>query len=241
MNIKLMDIPWDKEGVLIDRPNRFLGVVDIGGERMKVHIHDPGRLKEILYPGNRILYPGNRILLRYAPSKNRKTRWDLLAGKVKSQWVFVHSGFHRKFAEKIFSIPEISPFKDMTELRAEVSYNKSRLDFLIITSNKERIWIEVKGCTLAKNGIALFPDAPTTRGRRHIEELIQLRERGERAAVIVLVFRSDVNCFAPNCETDPEFCRTFFKGIERGIEIYPLVLGYEEGEVFYTHRISVCQ
>ena len=233
MKIKLMDIPWDKEGIFIDRPNRFLGVVDIGGEIMKVHIHDPGRLKEILYPGN-------RVLLRYAPSKNRKTSWDLLAGKVESQWVFVHSGFHRKFAEKIFCIPEISPFKDVTELRAEVSYNKSRLDFLITTSNKERIWIEVKGCTLAKNGVALFPDAPTTRGRRHIEELIQLRERGERAAIIVLVFRCDVNCFAPNCETDPEFCRAFSKGIERGIEIYPLMLRYEEGKVFYTHRISVC-
>lgn len=234
MNIKLMDISFDKEGVFIDRPNRFLGVVDINGERVKVHIHDPGRLKEILYPGN-------RVLLRYALSKNRKTRWDLLAGKVNSQWVLIHSGFHRKLAEKIFSIPEISPFKDVAEIRAEVSYNKSRLDFLITTYSRERIWIEVKGCTLAKNGIALFPDAPTTRGKRHIEELIQLREEGERAAVIVLVFRRDVNCFAPNCETDPEFCRTFLKGIERGVEVYPLVLGYEKGEIFYIERISVCE
>ena len=223
---EILSIPTDAKGLFAERPNRFLGMVKIpgNGEPVPVHVHDPGRLREILYPGN-------RVLLRRAESPKRKTRWDLIAGLCEGHWVLVHSGLHRAIAEKILTDPEFSPLGSVDSLQAEVRYNDSRLDF-VVQVNGERVWIETKGCTLCRNGVALFPDAPTSRGRRHLEHLGEIRENGERAAVMVLVFRPDANRFAPNKETDPAFAGTFWQVVKRGVEVYPLLLEFRPPGLF---------
>ncbi len=229
MSVNLIKIPHDLRGRFVRRLNRFVGEVKTAPGRIElVHIHDPGRLTEILFEGN-------EVLLARVDNPARKTRWDLLAGRVGDQWVLVHSGYHRAVAEKIFEMPEVSPFGTVVEIHPEVKYGSSRLDFLI-RAGEEQIWIEVKGCTLARDGVALFPDAPTSRGRRHMEELIALRGEGFRSAAVFLVFVS-AEVFAPNAETDPDFAEVFYRAVRAGVEIYPLRLCYDGENVCYVGRM----
>ena len=230
---EIISIPTAAEGVFLERPNRFLGIVGVPGEggAVPVHVHDPGRLGEILYPGN-------KVLLRRAGSPNRKTAWDLIAGECEGQWVLVHSGLHRSMAERILEDPEISPLGRVSSFQAEVRYDDSRLDFLV-QLNRERVWVETKGCTLCREGVALFPDAPTGRGRRHLEHLTEIRRKGERTAVAVLVFRPDATCFAPNGETDPRFAEMFWSAVDVGVEVYPLLMEFCPPVLFYKGLIPL--
>jgi sugar fermentation stimulation protein A len=242
--IPLLEIPRDAEGVFRSRPNRFLAEVDITypGEEgeihlpgEKVHVHDPGRLKEILIPGA-------RLALRKAPEgSGRKTKWGLLAGYHGDRWVLVNSGFHRAISEAVLRNDSICPFGRLEKVRAEVKAGHSRLDFLVTGTDGKEVWIEVKGCTLAVDGKALFPDAPTTRGRKHLETLMELeRTTDAAAALLVLVFRDDAVCFSPNAGTDPDFARTFREAVETGVGVYPILLSYEEDTVFYRGTVPLC-
>ncbi|MFO7991714.1 MAG: DNA/RNA nuclease SfsA [Thermoplasmata archaeon] len=233
MNKKLMDIHYDEEGVFLSRENRFLGKVkDKEGKILSVHIRDPGRLEEILYRGN-------RVRIKKADNPDRKTGWDLIAGKVKDQWVLVNSGYHREITEAILEDDGLNPFGGYDSYKAEKKLGESRIDFLI-EKGDERTWVEVKGCTLARDKKALFPDAPTKRGARHVRELMRAVEHGDSAALIILVFRSDSECFAPNEATDPEFARIFHDALERGVSVHPLVLQYLDEEIFFHKKIPVC-
>jgi sugar fermentation stimulation protein A len=232
----VLDIPWDAEGIFVSRDNRFLGTVDVTGpvnlKGEKVHIHDPGRLKEILYAGN-------SVLLRRAENGKRKTGWDLIAGKVGDIWVLVNSAYHRKIAEWVLEKELLSPLKNIDTIRPEQKFGDSRLDFLLWRGD-ERIWVEVKGCTLVEDGVALFPDAPTLRGKRHLEELIKAVEDGDSGMVLILVFRPDAGCFKPNRETDPAFAETFGMAVKKGVLVCPVVFGYEEGKLYYSSQIPLC-
>ena len=237
--IPLLPIPWDREGVLQARPNRFLALVSLDGggreeEAEKVHVHDPGRLQELLYPGN-------RVLLKRMDAPHRKTKWDLIAAWYEGRWVLVHSGYHSRIARQILENPKLSPFGELKELKAEVKMGKSSMDFLLTHEDGRETVLEVKGCTLTIDGVALFPDAPTERGRRHLETLMDVRERGLDAAVLILVFRSASKCFSPNQGTDPKIATTFWKAMEAGVEVHPLVLGYDGKTLSFLKRIPVCQ
>ncbi len=230
------EIGFDARGIFKIRLNRFVGLVDITWpvkERdVKIHIHDSGRLSELLYDGN-------EILLRKPQSDgHRKTKWDLVAARFKDQWVLTNSGMHRKIAEWIFTAG--IPFGKLKEIIPEVKSGQSRLDFLLVKGNDERVWVEVKGCTLTIDGRATFPDAPTVRGRKHVEELINLRKSGERSAIVFLVMRRDSVCFYPNVETDPEFSRTFFMALDAGVEVYPLLFEFRPPRLMYIGRLKVC-
>ncbi len=227
-------IPAEAKAILINRENRFLAYVNIISpfkeSKVPVHIHDPGRLKEILFPGN-------VLLLKRAENSKRKTQWDVVAGKVNNSWVLIHSGYHRKIAEAILSNPLLSPFEGISNVKAEPKYKRSRLDFLL--KNKQNIWLEVKGCTLAIDNVALFPDAPTARGRVHLEHLIELKQNGERAAVLFLVFRNDAKFFSPNWETDPLFSQKLQEAKRAGVEIYAVKLSYDGENLFFKEYLPL--
>ncbi|HID96818.1 MAG TPA: DNA/RNA nuclease SfsA [Thermodesulfobacteriaceae bacterium] len=237
--VRLVKVVWDTEAVFVERPNRFLGLADCNmpGSQVpeKIHISDPGRLRELLYPGN-------RVLLRKAPAGTaRKTCWDLIAAAFGEQWVVVNSSLHRGIAQRILEKVNLSPFGRAEEIRPEIRFGESRLDFMLLLRDGRRVWIEVKGCTLARDGSALFPDAPTARGRRHLEELITIRSRGLRSALLILIFRDDAQCFAPNGETDPAFHEVFYRAIQAGVEVYPVVIGLEQEWLVYRGVIPVCR
>ena len=233
----IMRVPWDVEGTFISRDNRFMGLVDISQDMVtkveRVHIYDPGRLEELLFPGNRVL------LQRKNQDNGRKTAWDLIAAMYKGMWVFVNSSYHSDIAEEI--ITNFGILGDVDGVRREVKIGGSRLDFLLHSAEGE-VYVEVKGCTLAKRGIALFPDAPTKRGKRHVEELMNLAREGKRAVVLFLVFRPDARCFSPNWETDPEFSEALKRASESGVEILPVKVSYSRDDMLlnYGGTIPVC-
>jgi len=235
--IALMSIEADAEGVLKERVNKFLGIANIISpplENEMVHIHDPGRLEDALYMGS-------RILLRRAHGKNRKTKWDVIAGyDVRNKcWIPVHSGYHSMIAEKILGNEKTNPFGKIDSIKSEVKHGESRLDFLV-TDREKRTWLEVKGCTFAREGMALFPDAPTKRGTRHLKSLMDAVGGGDGAAVMFLVFRRDARCFSPNGEIDPEFAKTFHDAINTGVKIFAFRLVYEKGTIYFDKEIPVC-
>ncbi len=238
MPVPVMEISWDAKANFISRPNRFLGIVDITSpkknqkKKEKVHVHDPGRLKELLYSGN-------DVLLSYASNPNRKTKWDLIAALYDGNWVLVHSGFHREIAQCIIGNGTLSPFKKVKDIKPEARFGNSRLDFLLTRKNEKKRWVEVKGCTLAEDGIALFPDAPTIRGTRHVRHLIEAKERGDDAAVLILVFRHDAKCFAPHSKTDLDFAEAFYSALDVGIEVHPIKFFYRDGIINYMGKIPI--
>ncbi len=225
-----------REGVFIDRPNRYLANVMIDGEVVSVHVHDPGRLKELLYPLN-------KCLVKYVPGDKRKTQWDMIAAQKADDYVLVHSGYHRYIAEAILKDPLLNPFGIFKTMRAEAKYGQSRIDFLAqVESDQnatETIWVEVKGCSLSEEGVAKFPDAPTVRGTRHLEELMHIKAAGDRAGVLLLVL-SDAQLFVPKRDTDPKFYDAFYRALDQGVEIYPIkVLLKPTGELEYKGLVPI--
>ncbi len=228
----ILKVPADAEGIFIRRPNRFIAEVSLEGEKVEAHVHDSGRLGELLFPGN-------RVLLKEYDNPGRRTRWEVIASRYHDSWIFTNSKFHREVSERILKDPEISPFPVQGEIRAEVKSGKSRIDFLV--ESNPPVWVEVKGCTLEIDGVATFPDAPTTRGRRHVEELMSLMSRGDRAALLFLIFHRDVRCFSPNTQRDPDFSQTFYRALDEGLEVYPAVLSYDGESIRFHRYIPVCQ
>jgi sugar fermentation stimulation protein A len=236
MGDHLANIPTDAEGTLVERGNRFLAVVDIYGidetaSRHEAHVHDPGRLEELLYPGN-------RVLLRRAGNPQRKTRWDVIAALHDDHWILIHSGYHREISTRILEKPG-SPFGTPLEIRPEVTVGHSRLDFMLKDKDGNAIGVEVKGCTLAVDGVALFPDAPTVRGRKHVETLIDLVQGGSRAGLLILVFQPGALEFSPNEATDPAFAEAFWRAMDAGVEVHIVRIGFDGTEVTLDKEISV--
>ncbi len=266
-----LELGWDVEATFVARPNRFLctALIDDDKQRRQVeaHVCDPGRMNELLLPGA-------RLRLRRASNPNRKTNWDLLAiqlmlGPNKAAWVLTHTGHHRRIMETVLANPAVSPFGPLREIRPEYTVaepqsgasknrhakgkggsggrklKRSRLDFVAATEAGEKIAIEVKGCTCAIDGVALFPDAPTQRGRRHLTTLMRLRREGLdgrqcRAAVVFLVFHPDAKSFAPHREIDPEFADLCYEAVKQGVEIYPLLFGFDQDAVIrFRERLPV--
>ena len=237
---RLLEIPHDVMGTFRARTNRFLGLAAVrpgDGNRPEeqeyVHIHDPGRLEELLYAGN-------HVLLKTAPTPHRrKTAWDVLAAAHEGKWVLVHSGYHRRIAERILEDTTLSPLGTFTSLRAEVKRGHSRMDFLGTRAGGGQVLIEVKGCTLAMHGTALFPDAPTIRGQRHVETLIEAHQAGFEAAILILIFRSETQRFAPNHETDPAFADALGRAVRAGVNVFPLVVAYDGSVVRFLRQIPL--
>lgn len=230
MEGKIFEISYSHIGTFLERDNRFLATVDIDGKFEKVHVHDPGRLKELLFKGN-------KVLVKRVNNLKRKTNWDLLAAYFDGLPVFTNSMYHSKIAKEILLNKNISPFKKVTHLQSEVKLSESRIDFLI--KNHKKIWVEVKGCTLCENGIALFPDAPTKRGTKHINSLLNVKDRLNEVALLILIFRKDAEIFSPNEKTDPLFAKTFYEALKHGLKVYPYVLEYDGKWIKFVKKISV--
>ncbi len=230
----VMNISPDFEGILRARPNRFLGVVDIPPDLVgeKVHIHDPGRLEELLYPGN-------QVLLKKASGTKRKTGWDLIAGWAGSDWILINSAYHRSIARWYLTNGSDPLFEDVTSILPEKTFGESRLDFLV-EKGDSRIWVEVKGCTLTRDGMALFPDAPTKRGQKHVKELINVIKGGDKAAMLVLVLGPPAKCFASNVAIDPEFADLLNKALRAGVQVIPVSFRFDGTRLYYMGKLPLC-
>ncbi len=208
------------KGVFVDRPNRFIANVKIGGKIETVHVKNTGRCKELLIPGT-------TVILEEFCNTNRKTKYDLIAVyKDGLGLVNMDSQAPNKVVlEWLKSNQEI--FKNITYIKPEYSFGKSRIDFYLEYSGK-KVLLEVKGCTLEINGIGYFPDAPTERGIKHLEELSNAVEQGFECYICYVISMPDVVTVLPNETTHPEYAKAFYKAVKKGVK--PLYLPCEVTE-----------
>jgi sugar fermentation stimulation protein A len=193
----------------------------VEGAVQRVHVPDPGRLSELLFPGA-------RVLLRRAPrSARRKTAWTLMAAGDPNGdgWVLTNTFLHRPLAEELLRLPD-GPFGSRKRVRAEVNVGGSRLDFLLTGPAGLRRFVEVKGCTLVRGGVGLFPDSPTVRGRRHMDELRRLAGTGAEASVLFLLFGSAA-LVGPNRAADPGFSASYWRAVDAGVTVHVRRIGYD--------------
>ncbi|MHC1591229.1 MAG: DNA/RNA nuclease SfsA [Candidatus Helarchaeales archaeon] len=226
-----MKIPGKfEEATFISRQNRYLGIVLIDGIEEKCFIPNPGRMTELLKPNV-------KVFVRKVSKKNRKTSLDLLGVKHGNTLVSIDSSLPNKLIQYSISnhlIPEISH----AEIRPEFTFGNSRIDFLLRDGNKKCL-LEVKSCTLVVDGQARFPDAPTKRGRRHVQELIKAGNLGYEAMIFFCIQREDANDFAPNDETDPEFGTALREAAKNGVEILAYTCKYSVKEIELDKKVPV--
>ncbi|MEM0158567.1 MAG: DNA/RNA nuclease SfsA [Thermoplasmataceae archaeon] len=205
------------EGEVLDRPNRFIVRVIQGGKLLECHLHDPGRLKELIFPGA-------RVLIR--PASGLRTKYSVTAAWSGNRWVLTDTRFHNLIARKFLP----------PEALGEVALGGSRIDFRIGNA-----YVEVKGGTLIKGNVAYFPDAPTARGAHHLQLLSDTVARGGRAILLMLIFQPDAECFSPNRETDPLFSDRLAHFLRSGGEVIAVKLEFRyNGSVLFLGRIPLC-
>ena len=190
------------EATFLERLNRFAALVEVGGQEQLAHLPNSGRMRELLWPGARLL-----VAPRPGP---RKTRFDLLMVQKDDLLVSVDARIPPDLLAEALAagdLPGLGPFE---RLRREVRVGASRLD-LVGEGPEGACFIETKSVTLVRNGLALFPDAPTARGTRHLEELRGLAEQGHGAAVVFVVQREDAERLKPHEEADPLFAAALRK------------------------------
>ncbi|MBI2918208.1 MAG: DNA/RNA nuclease SfsA [Chloroflexi bacterium] len=208
-----MDLPKGKQlGYFVERVNRFTVQVSLDGQQVRAHLANSGRLRELLTPG-RPLY----LVPRSGPG--RRTHYDVALAQVGDVLVSMDARLPSKLVQEALSVRALPPFLEYTIVHPEFRYGHSRLDFLL-EGRTPRCLLEVKSVTLVQGGRALFPDGPTARGRRHLEELARACAEGWRAAVVFMVQRPDAIAFGPNDSTDPEFGQVLRRVARQGVEVY---------------------
>ena len=191
------------------RPNRFVARVEAEGQELVCHVKNTGRCRELLVPGA-------TVWLEESPNPNRKTKFDLIAVEKGERLINMDAQApNQVFGEWATS----GRFREgLTLLRPETTYGSSRFDFYW-ESSKSRGFVEIKGVTLEEDGVVRFPDAPTLRGVKHLEELVKVHEAGYEAAVCFVIQMGDVRYFAPNDATHPEFGQALRKAAAAGVEV----------------------
>ena len=196
-------------GLFVSRPNRFTAAVLLDGREEMVHVKNTGRCRELLVPGA-------EVWLSRAANPNRKTRYDLIAV--------------RKSTGALFNLDSQAPNQAVKEwlerqnfsfIRPEYTYGSSRIDFYM-ERERARYLLEIKGCTLERDGIGYFPDAPTERGVRHLHELTRAAGEGFRCAVGFVIQTEGVTEIRPNWETHPAFGKALEEAEGAGVAVLML-------------------
>jgi len=202
------------EGRLQKRYKRFLADVELeDGSVVTAHCPNTGSLlgcKE----------PGSKVLLRDSENDKRKLRYTWQAIQVGRVWVNVDTGLPNALVLEAAQNASIPEFEGWDGVRREVKYGKnSRIDVLLEKDSGEKLYVEVKNTTLAEGRVGLFPDAVTERGKKHLEELMDVVADGQRAAMFFVVSRSDVDTFRPADDIDPAYGETLRRAVKAGVEI----------------------
>lgn len=193
------------EAKFISRPNRFIAQVELDGKEVTVHVKNTGRCKELLLPGR-------KVYLEKASNPERKTPYDLVAVETPIGIVNIDSQ-----APNVV-VKEWLLKQDYDLVTPEYKYGDSRIDFYM-EKGEEKYLLEVKGCTLIKDGVGYFPDAPTERGVKHLRELTKAIEKGYKTMAAFVIQVENVTEVRPNVETHPEFGVALQEAVDAGVEV----------------------
>ena len=195
-----------KKATFLNRPNRFIANVEIGGKKETVHVKNTGRCKELLLPGC-------EVYLTAPGTPDRKTKYDLVAVKKETGILF---NIDSQAPNKV--VKEWLQNKGYDKVIPEYTYGDSRIDFYM-EKGDERYLMEVNGCTLEVDGIGYFPDAPTQRGIKHLNELAGAVKKGYKAILAFVIQMDGVSEVRPNVNTHPEFAKAFEDAKAAGVDI----------------------
>ena len=227
-----------RPAVFLARPNRFIARVELDGREETVHVKNTGRCRELLVPGCTVYLEGSA-------NPRRKTKYDLVAvekirpglppllvnmdaqapNRVFGEWMAAGQG-------EALGLPK----PDL--LRPETAWGNSRFDFYWELSGR-RGFVEVKGCTLEDGGRALFPDAPTQRGVKHLRELTACRQAGYEAAVCFVIQMAGMTSFSPNDATHPEFGAALREALRAGVRVLAAECAVAPGSLKMTGPVPV--
>lgn len=211
------------EGKFIDRPNRFIAHVQVGSEIHTVHVKNTGRCRELLLPGV-------RVILQDCCSEKRKTRYDLIGvWKDKLGWVNIDSQAPNAVVKEWLEA-ENGIFGRLDRIKPEYKFGESRIDFYLEKDDR-KILMEVKGCTLEIDGEGYFPDAPTERGVKHLNELAEAVTKGYECYIAFVIAMEGVETVHPNVKTHPEFGEALEKAIAAGVKVLYLSCRVEPDEL----------
>ncbi len=203
------------KGVFLSRPNRFIAKVLIDGVEETVHVKNTGRCRELLHSGV-------TVYLEKSSNPNRKTAYDLVAVEK------MREGKENLLVNMDSQIPNAAAyewlkgenplFSENAKIRREVTFGDSRFD-LYVEDGRQKAFVEVKGVTLEFDGLALFPDAPTERGVKHIMELIKAKEAGYDAYILFVIQMKEIHSFSPHKEMHPDFAKALKLAYDKGVGV----------------------
>ena len=203
-------------GTFRARPNRFIAHVEVDGRTEVCHVKNTGRCRELLVPGC-------RVWLVEGDNPARKTRYDLVAVEKAREEGVLLVNMDSQAPNKVFGewAAEGNFRPGLTLLRPECKWGNSRFDYYW-EQEERRGFVEIKGVTLEQDGVVRFPDAPTQRGVKHLEELIAAKEAGYEAAVCFIVQMEGMRWVEPNDATHPEFGAALRRAAAAGVEVFAL-------------------
>ena len=197
----------------MERPNRFIAYAELNGKKETIHVKNTGRCAELLRPGA-VIY------VQESDNPERKTKWDLIAVEKETgrgkRLINMDSQIPNRVVQEWIEAGNLFP--DVSLVRPETTYGNSRFD-LYVEAGERRIFIEVKGVTLEEDGVCRFPDAPSDRAVKHLEELIRAKKEGYEAYVFFVIQMKGVSYFTPNTDTHPAFAEALRRAKEAGVEI----------------------
>lgn len=213
----------------IARINRFVALVDIDGRQYRAHVPSSGRMKELLQLGAEVLVttskPGGR------------TDYKLLMVKHNEIWVSIDSLLPNHLIRRSLLEDVLPELQGYSIVKSEQNFGHSRFDFLLQQGNKPDCYVEVKSVTLVEDGIAMFPDAPSIRGAKHMNQLAEAVSKGFRGVVLFVVQRTDAGVFTANTAGDKEFSDALKRAAEQGVEVYARICRIIPPEVMLGERI----
>ena len=221
-------------GVFLKRPNRFIAHVLINGKEEICHVKNTGRCHELLVPGC-------TVYCAVSDNPQRKTKHDLIVveKKTKSSTFLVNMDSQApNAAAKEWLQSGASPFGKLTVIKPECKYGNSRFDFFLEKENR-KIFLEVKGVTLEDNGVVLFPDAPTERGVKHVQELIHCHANGFETYVLFVVQMEHALYFTPNRKTHPKFADALQEAQKAGVQLLAYTCNVMPDEMIIDKELEI--
>lgn len=236
-------------GIFLNRPNRFIAQVLLGDETAVCHVKNTGRCRELLIPGT-------AVILEYHPDAavtGRKTAYDLIGVYKGELLINMDSQAPNQAAWEWLGTADCTETLGreaglvnprVLDLRREVTYGDSRFDLAFSLEDQGQTmpaYMEVKGVTLEENGIAMFPDAPTQRGIKHLNGLIRAREHGFLAFALFVIQMKGITEFTPNMATHPEFGYALEKARNAGVTVMAMdcVIGEDSMRLDRTVRVRI--
>jgi len=218
-------------GIFVRRINRFVAEVEIEGRREAVHVKNTGRLKELLVPGA-------RAILEVSGSEARKYRHSLIAVEKDGVLVNIDSQAPNAVVHEAMVAGKVRQLGHLHTVKREVVWGNSRFD-LHYEKDGRKGYMEVKGVTLLQDGVAMFPDAPTSRGRKHVLELIDAVREGCEGVILFLVQTKGARYFAPHAMMDPPFAEALREAASAGVHVLAYDAEVLESSIVFGEPLEV--